>query len=87
MKKGQDRDQDRKEEPEQVGTGPHSHLPGVAWGQRPGLKLQVSFKVVGGLGDFPAYVASVGLHVDDLEGDGGHQANWRREGGRESSQA
>ena len=67
-------DRGRKEE-----SGQGTHLPAVAWGPFPGLKLQVSFNVVGGLADFPGYVASVGPYVSDLEGVGGHQANWKQE--------
>lgn len=67
-----------------MGTGPCAHLPAVAWGPSPSLKLQVTFNVVGGLRDFPGYVAFVGPDVGDLEQVGGHQANWRQERGRES---
>lgn len=66
-------------------AGPCTHLPTVVQGPRPDLKLQVSFNVVGGLGDVPGYVASVAPLLGDLEGVRGHQAYWR--GGERGEQA
>lgn len=77
MKDGQG-DEDRKESG-QVGMELGTHLPAVARGPCPGLKLHIALNVVGELGDIPGYVASAGLYVDDLEGVGGHQTNWRWE--------
>ena len=71
-------DEDRKESG-QVGVELGTHLPAAARGPCPDLKLHTALNVVGELGDIPGYVATVGPYVDDLEGVGGHQTNWRRE--------